>query len=59
MEKLLKAAELAEKLNLNTETIYRLTKAGKIPHVAVGRSKRYDLAAVMQAMQSTTEETSK
>jgi excisionase family DNA binding protein len=51
MEKLLKAAELAEKLNLNTETIYRLAKARKIPHVTVGRSKRFDLAAVMAAMQ--------
>ena len=59
MGKLLKARELADKLNFNTETIYRMTKAGKIPHVVVGRSKRYDLAAVMQAMQSNTEETSK
>lgn len=49
MEKLLKASELAEKLNLNVETIYRLAKAGKIPHVTVGRSKRFDLAAVIAA----------
>lgn len=58
MEKLLKASELAEKLNLNTETIYRLAKSRKIPHITVGRSKRFDLAAVVAAMQSSPEDLS-
>ena len=53
---MLKAAQLAEKMNLNPETIRRLTRAGKIPHIQVGKSKRYDLDAVMKAMQITTED---
>lgn len=56
---MLKAAELAEKLNLNPETIRRLTRAGKIPHTQVGKSKRYDLDVVLKALQINTEETSK
>lgn len=55
---MLKAAQLAEKLNLNPETIRRLTRAGKIPHIQVGKSKRYDLDAVMKAMKPNTEEPS-
>lgn len=53
---MLKAAQLAEQLNLNPETIRRLTRAGKIPHIQVGKSKRYDLDAVLEAMKPATEE---
>lgn len=56
---MLKAAELAEKLNLNPETIRRLTRAGKIPHIQIGKSKRYDLDAVLDSMKAKTEEPSK
>lgn len=56
---MLKAAELAEKLNLTPETIRRLTRAGKIPHIQIGKSKRYDLDAVLDSMKAKTEEPSK
>lgn len=56
---MLKAAELAKKLNLNPETIRRLTRANKIPHITVGKSKRYDLDAVLEAMKNTTEDQGK
>ena len=43
--------ELAEALSLCPETIYRWTKAGLIPHLRVGRIIRYDLAAVLRAIE--------
>lgn len=52
MEQLLKAEELAKRLRVNTETIRRWTRAGAIPHINVGKSRRYDLSAVLQALQS-------
>lgn len=57
MDNLLKTKELAERLRLNPETIRRMTRAGKIPHIVIGNAKRYDLTAVMAALKpNQTEE---
>lgn len=49
---LLTAQELAAKLNLSVETIWRYTRQKRIPYVEVGlRQYRYDLDAVLAAMQ--------
>lgn len=50
MEPLIKAKELAEKLSVNVETVRRWTRAGIIPHVVVGQSKRYSLTEVMSEL---------
>lgn len=50
MESMMKAKELAKKLSVNVETVRRWTRAGVIPHVVVGQSKRYDLAQVLAAL---------
>ena len=46
----LTAAELAEKLGMGKGSIYRLAKAGKIPHYAAGpklTGLRFDLEEVL------------
>lgn len=53
--KLLTAQELAEKLSLSVETIWRYTRQKQIPYVEVGRRQyRYNLEAVLKAMQART-----
>lgn len=52
MEPLIKAKELAKNLSVNVETVRRWTRAGIIPHVVVGQSKRYSLHKVMVALDS-------
>lgn len=52
MDPLIKAKELAEKLSVNVETVRRWTRAGIIPHVVVGKSKRYRLDRVMSALEA-------
>jgi excisionase family DNA binding protein len=49
MDPLLKAKELAEALGVNPETVRRWARAKKIPFVQVGNSRRYNLAAVIEA----------
>lgn len=60
MDKLLKAEELAAQLNVSTATIRRLSQAGKIPFIQIGKSKRYSLEQVkaVSAFTPTTEEQS-
>jgi excisionase family DNA binding protein len=41
MTKLLTVNEAAEVLSLTPTTIYRMTKAGALPHVRIGRSIRF------------------
>ena len=41
MTKLLTVNEAAEVLSLTPTTIYRMTKAGTLPHVRIGRSIRF------------------
>ena len=42
MRKLLTVADLAEKLNIPVNSVYRLSRAGKIPSLKVGNSLRFD-----------------
>jgi len=41
MEPLIKAKDLAKLLNVNTYTVYRLTKEGKIPCIRFAGTIRY------------------
>jgi len=50
MESMIKAKELAKKLSVNVETVRRWTRTGTIPHVVIGKSKRYDLGQVLIAL---------
>jgi excisionase family DNA binding protein len=45
-EKLLTAAEIAERLNVPESWVRAETRAGRIPHLPLGRYRRYDWAAV-------------
>lgn len=50
-EKLLTQAEVAEALGVCQETVSRLTVAGRIPFIPIGRrGKRYDREAVVVAL---------
>ena len=40
-DKLLTAAELAAKLDIDAETVRRMCKAGKWPHTKIGRLYRF------------------
>ena len=42
MEPLINAKDLAEMFKLNRQTIYRLTRQGKIPYIKVAGSIRYN-----------------
>lgn len=55
MEDLLKAKDLAKKLNVNTETVRRWTRAKTVPYVEIGKSKRYNLTKVLAALEAPTE----
>lgn len=50
MEQLLTSAELAKALRLKPTTIRRMTREGRIPFVAVGTAKRYQLTDVLAAL---------
>jgi excisionase family DNA binding protein len=43
---------VAEKLNVSTSTVKRMTLAGELPHVKIGRSVRYDLHAIAEWLDS-------
>ena len=45
-ERLLIAAEVAERLNVPVSWVRAETRAGRIPHVPLGRYRRYDWPAV-------------
>lgn len=53
MENLLSVTELASQLNLNPETVRRLTRSGELPHVKVGKSIRYRLSEVARGAPSS------
>jgi len=52
--RMLKARELAARLGVSSDTVYRLTADGEIPHYRVGRGRaapiRYDWDEVRAAM---------
>jgi hypothetical protein len=45
-ERLLNAAEVGERLSVPETWVRAETRAGRMPHLALGRYKRYDWAAV-------------
>lgn len=47
-DRLLDAAEIAERLNVPVSWVREITRSGAIPHVTLGRYKRYDLADVQE-----------
>lgn len=54
--KLVTARELADRLGLSVETIWRYTRDRQIPYIEVGkRQYRYDPAAVMRSMEQKSE----
>ncbi len=46
MDKLLTADELAERLGMKTEWVWAQARAGRIPHVRLGRYRRFRESAV-------------
>lgn len=53
--RLLSINEAAERLNVHRRTIERLTYAGKLPRVKIGRAVRIPLSAVADYLDSATE----
>jgi excisionase family DNA binding protein len=46
-ERLLTAAEVAERLSVPESWVRQETRAGRIPHLPLGRYRRYDWQAVV------------
>ena len=46
---LLTVQQLADKLQLVPQTVYKLAREGKIPSIRFGKNVRFDLAAVLSA----------
>jgi excisionase family DNA binding protein len=46
-DRLLDATEVAQRLNVPTSWVRAETRAGRLPHVALGRYRRYDWEAVL------------
>jgi excisionase family DNA binding protein len=46
MDKLLTAEELAERLRVKTEWVWAQARAGRIPHVRLGRYRRFRESAI-------------
>lgn len=49
-KKLLKASDLAKRFNCSKSGIYKLAAGGKIPHVKLGGSVRFDFEEVREAL---------
>jgi hypothetical protein len=47
-DRLLTAAEVGERLSVPTSWVRAETRAGRLPHLALGRYKRYEWAAVVE-----------
>ena len=46
MDRLLTAEEIAERLGMKTEWVWAQARAGRIPHVRLGRYRRFRESAV-------------
>lgn len=46
MDKLLTAEELAERLGMRTDWVWAQARAGRIPHVQLGRYRRFRESAI-------------
>ena len=51
MDRLLTADELAERLGMKTEWVWAQARAGRIPHVRLGRYRRFRESAVEEWLQ--------
>ena len=47
-DRLLEAHEVAERLSVPVSWVRAETRAGRLPHVALGRYKRYDWPAIVE-----------
>ena len=52
--RLVTAQEVAEALTVSAKSIYRWAQEGRIPSVSLGRAKRFDLEAILQAVREGT-----
>jgi excisionase family DNA binding protein len=46
MERLLTAEEVAERLSMRTDLVWAQARAGRIPHVRLGRYRRFHASAI-------------
>ena len=46
MDKLLTAEEIAERLSLRTDWVWAQARAGRIPHIRLGRYRRFRESAI-------------
>jgi excisionase family DNA binding protein len=46
MDRLLTAEEIAERLGVNTQWVWAQARAGRIPHVRLGRYRRFRESAI-------------
>lgn len=53
---LLKATDLANYLNVHRATVYRLAQYKVIPFIYIGNTMRFDLNAVMEALENKQSE---
>jgi excisionase family DNA binding protein len=53
-DRLLDAKEVAERLNVPESWVRAETRAGRMPHVALGRYRRYDWQAVVEWLEERT-----
>ena len=51
-EPLMKAAALAEYLDVHRATVYRLAQTGKIPFITIGNTMRFNLEKVLEALEN-------
>ena len=54
-ERLFTAAEVAERLNVPESWVRAETRADRLPHVALGRYRRYDWLAVVEWLEEQRE----
>ena len=54
----MKAVAVAEFLDVHRATVYRLARNGVIPFINVGNTMRFDLQAVLEALETGQDELS-
>ena len=55
-EPLMKAVAVAEFLDVHRATVYRKARNGEIPFITIGKAMRFDLTAVLEALESNLSE---
>ena len=56
---LVKATAVADHLDVHRATVYKLAKNGVIPFIYVGNTIRFDLQAVLDALESNQSDSAK